>query len=302
MTRIGWIGLGHMGLPMCLRLISGGHTVSVFNRTAAKTVPAVDAGASIADTPAEVSAQSNIVFTMVADADALSDVLTGSDGILASLQPGHILVDMSTISAEQSASFNTLITAKGCRYLRAPVTGSTVFAASGKLGVLCSGDRSAYDEVLPLFELMSVKQYYLGSQEEARTMKLAMNMMVGMTAQMLAESLTFGSRAGLDWQQMLSVFSDSVIASPLVKYKAESLKARSFDAAFSVKLMEKDFNLALSAAQEKNIPLPMTALTKQLLTSARANGRGDQDFSVLVLVMEELAGILKDDNKWEKTS
>ncbi|MEW6425845.1 MAG: NAD(P)-dependent oxidoreductase [Bacillota bacterium] len=290
-ARIGWIGLGNMGQPMSKRLVEAGYPVTVYNRTREKAAEVVSAGAKMAESPAAVARASDFVFTMVADSAALEAVSLGPDGLVEGLNPGSVVIDMSTVSPESSLKVNAAVEGKGGKLLRAPVTGSTVLAKAGTLGILCSGDRAAYERTLEIFQVLGKNQFYLGAGEESRYMKLALNMMIGISMQMMAESLVFGKRAGLDWAQMIQVIAGSAVGSPLVQYKAKPVTERNFTPAFTVKLMEKDFDLALNIAKNMDVSLPVTALTRQFLASARSTGKGDLDFAALILVAEEMAGI-----------
>lgn len=290
-ARIGWIGLGNMGQPMSKRLVEAGYPVTVYNRTKEKAAEVVSAGAKLAESPAAVARASDFVFTMVADSAALEEVSLGPDGLVEGLNPGSVVIDMSTVSPESSLKVNAAVEGKGGKFLRAPVTGSTVLARAGTLGILCSGDRAAYERTLEIFQVLGKNQFYLGAGEESRYMKLALNMMIGTSMQMMAESLVFGKRAGLDWAQMIQVIAGSAVGSPLVQYKAKPVTERNFTPAFTVKLMEKDFDLALNIAKNMDVSLPVTALTRQFLASARSTGKGDLDFAALILVAEEMAGM-----------
>lgn len=291
MAKIGWIGLGNMGAPMSKNLMKAGFDVTVWNRTKAKAQPVLDEGASWANSPKEIAEKCDYVFTMVSDGQVLQAVNFGDNGIIAGLSSGKTVIDMSTVSPEESAKVNEAIEAKGCKFLRAPVTGSTVLAANASIGILASGDKASYDKVLSCFEAMGKNQFYLGTGEEARTMKLALNMMIGTSMQMLAETMVLAEKAGLDWKQTLEVIGGSAVASPLVGYKVGPVSKKDYTAAFSVKLMEKDFDLALATAKQFGASLPITAMTRQFLASADALGKGDKDFSVLVELAEELSGV-----------
>lgn len=288
---LGWVGLGNMGRPMSKRLLEAGYSLTVYNRTKEKTKEIAAMGAKVAETPAELARECDVVFTMIADSAALEEVTLSENGILSAAKPNSILIDMSTVSPEASAKVAKHAKGKKVRFLRAPVSGSTVMAAAGTLGIMVSGEQEAYEEVVPILKVLGQKIFYLGSGEEARYMKLALNIMVGTTCQMLAEALVFGEKAGLDITKMLEVMNNSAVASPLIGYKTKPLTERNFTPAFTVKLMEKDFDLALSIARDLQIPLPVTSLVRQLLASATATGKGDLDFSSLFLLAEEMAGV-----------
>jgi 3-hydroxyisobutyrate dehydrogenase-like beta-hydroxyacid dehydrogenase len=291
MTGIGWIGLGNMGVPMSKNLLKAGYDVVVYNRTKKKAGEVLALGAKWVDTPAEVAKQVSFIFTMIADDDALKAVYFGEEGILSKIEPGKIIIDMSTVSPEASFEVNKTIESNKCKFLRAPVTGGPLNATAGTLGIMCSGDKEAYKKVLDYFKAISKNQFYLGGGEEARYMKLIINMMLANTMQMMAESLVLGKKAGLDWVQMLEVISRSAVASPVVEYKAKAAMKRDFSVMLSTRLMAKDLDLALAIAKKLDVPIPITAMTRQFLASAHAIGMAEKDFSSLILVAEELSGI-----------
>lgn len=291
MAKVAWIGLGNMGVPMSTNLVAAGHEVSVWNRTASKCDPVVAEGAKKAATPAEAAKGAEFIFTMVADSAALTSVILGDDGVVSVLTGGQVVIDMSTVSIESSKECNDAIVSKGCEFLRAPVSGSTVLAKAGGLTVLCSGPKSAYDKTLPLFEKLSKTQFYLGDGDGARAMKLALNMMIATSLQMFSESIVLCEKAGIDWNAAMDVIAGSVLASPLIAYKIPPLRERKYDPAFSTKLMAKDLDLALSVGKQLGVCTPSTALTKQMLEANIAKGHGEKDFAMLVKLTEELSGL-----------
>lgn len=290
MAKIGWIGLGNMGAPMSTNLVKAGNEVIVWNRTKSKAQPVLDAGAAWADSPKEIGEKCDIVFTMVADGPTLLKVALGDDGALAGMSDGKILVDMSTVSAEESATVAEAAKAKGVELVRAPVTGSTALAANASLGILASGDKATYEKVLPYFEKMGKNQFYLGSGEQARIMKLCLNLMIATTMQMEAEAVVLAEKAGIETRQACDIIAGSAAGSPLTGYKAALIAGGEYAPAFSVKLMMKDLDLALAAGKQYGVPLPSTALTRQSLQSAAATGRAEKDFSVLTQCLEEQSG------------
>lgn len=287
MAKVGWIGLGNMGKPMSTNLLKAGYDVTVWNRTKAKAEDVLSEGAKWADTPKAVAESCDIIFTMVSDGPTLQMVTLDNNGVVAGLSAGKIVVDMSTVSPTESSKVNSAIEDKDCKFMRAPVTGSTVLAQNATLGILASGDKATYEKVLPLFEKMGKNQFYLGGGEEARTMKLSLNMMIGVSMQMMAEAVVLAEKAGLDVTQVCEVMAGSAVGSPLVGYKKVPISTGDYKAAFSVKLMMKDFDLAFDAAKQYGVSMPVTAITRQALQSADATGRGDKDFSVLTEILEE---------------
>jgi 3-hydroxyisobutyrate dehydrogenase-like beta-hydroxyacid dehydrogenase len=245
----------------------------------------------VAITPKELAQEIEIVFTMVADSIALETVTLPPNGLLAGAKPGSIIVDMSTISPDTSIQLAKAAEEKAVSLLRAPVSGSTTMAEAGTLGIMVSGSQDSYEKALPLLQVLGKKIFYLGLGEEARYMKLAVNMIIGATCQGMAEALVFGKRAGLAADKMLDVINNSAIASPFTNYKTKTLVTRDFTPAFTVKMMEKDMDLVLSEATQLHVPLPVTAYVRQMLTAAKATGKGNLDFCSLCLLAEELAGL-----------
>jgi 3-hydroxyisobutyrate dehydrogenase-like beta-hydroxyacid dehydrogenase len=289
--QIGWIGLGLMGNPMSRRLLGGGYKVCVFNRTKEKAKPVLDAGATFCDSIAKVGEQADMVFSMISDDGALRQVALDAGNVLSTMKKGSIFIDMSTVSPAISAEVDAACKAKGIGYLRAPVSGSTVLAEGGKLTVLASGPKDAYDKAEPLFNLLGATVFHVGEGDQARYLKLMLNMMVGISSAMVGEALVFGEAGGIKWQQMLDVIKASVVCSPLVGYKLAPLGARDFKPAFKADMMGKDFDLALDAAKSANIPMPLTKQVREFWTMMHDKGKGDLDFFAYVTLMEEIAKV-----------
>lgn len=290
---VGWIGLGKMGIPMAQNLVKSGQPLVVFNRTSDKAKPLADQGAKVASSMRNLAGQSAIIISMISDDAALESVATGPDGILHDAKRGSIFVDMSTVSPAASARVAAACAAKGVAYLRAPVSGSTVVAAAAGLTIFASGPKDAYDTCLDLFKAMGKACFHVGTGEEARYIKLSLNMMVGISAAMAGEALALSEGGGMDWEQTLDIISNSVVASPLIGYKVAMLKSRNFAPAFTASQMAKDFDLMLDAGRALNVPLPITSLVRQFLGAMKATGKGDKDFFAYVTLLEELAGFAK---------
>jgi 3-hydroxyisobutyrate dehydrogenase-like beta-hydroxyacid dehydrogenase len=288
---IGWIGMGKMGRPMSERLIHAGYAVTIYNKTREKVAELAARGVRVAETPEDLAHDASIIFTMVSDSAALEAVALPPHGFLAGAKPGSTLIDMSTVSPQTSIQLAKVAEEKGVGLLRAPVSGSTVMAAAGTLGIMVSGRRDAYERSLPILQVLGQKVFYLGSGEEARYMKLVLNMVMGVTCQAMAEALVFGNRSGLATDKMLEVMNNSVIASPFVGYKTKALINRDFTPAFTVKMMEKDFDIALAQAKEMRVSVPVTDLVRKMLAQATSTGKGDLDFCSLYLLAEESVDI-----------
>ena len=287
-SHIGWVGLGKMGDPMSRNLIKAGFPVTVWNRSPEKTKDLVKAGAQVADSILELSKKSDVVISMISDDPGLDSV---SAAIFEAAANGKIYIDMSTVSPIASSRVAQQANAKEVKYLRAPVSGSTVLAQAGNLTIIVSGPKDAYEQCLDAFDAMGQKAFHVGEGEEARYLKLVLNTMVGLTAAMVGEALTFGKKGGLDWEQMIEIVNNSVVASPLVSYKAQMLKDRNFTPAFTAAQMAKDFDITLDTAKNNNVAMPMTSLMRQFLGSMQAQDKGELDFFSYVTVLEALAGM-----------
>ena len=291
MGRVGFVGIGIMGSRMAARLLAAGHEVTVWNRTPEKAAKLVESGASLAATPALAAEGKDICFTNMADGAALKVVCLGHDGILKAAMLPALLVDMGTVGPAESAEIAAAAAAQGVGYLRSPVSGSTVLAEAGKLTILASGEQATYDAADPYLAELGEVRYYVGSGEAARFLKLVLNMMVSTQVQILAEGVVLGEKAGLDWDKMLEVISNSVVASPLVKYKAGPLAARNYNPAFLLGLMIKDLDLALATAAEVGVELPITKAVRQFYLQAAGAGLAEKDFSAVTLELEKMAGL-----------
>jgi 3-hydroxyisobutyrate dehydrogenase-like beta-hydroxyacid dehydrogenase len=293
MKNIGWIGLGKMGLPMATKLADKGHSLAVYNRTKSKAADLVAAGATAEDSVADVAKKSDIIFTMVSDDAALEAMVLVPDGVLENAKSGTTFIDMSTVSPGISVKVAEAAKIKGINYLRAPVNGTVMQAEAASLVILVSGPQTSFDAQNDLFEAMGGKIFYTGAEEQARYLKLCINMMVGVSAIMMAEALALGESGGLDWEQMIDVIKNSAVGSPVIQYKEQTLKNRDYTPAFSAKQMAKDFDLMLDAGRAGNVPLSVAAQTRQNWTAMIATGRGEQDFFGYVDLLEEMSGLKK---------
>ncbi|MBR3398100.1 MAG: NAD(P)-dependent oxidoreductase [Lachnospiraceae bacterium] len=290
MKKLGWIGCGKMGSPMALNIIKKGYEMIVYDTVEACTRPLAEAGAKLASSPREVAEKADCFFTMLPNGKILESVVTEENGILAGISPGKILVDMSTIAPGESSRICKMIEGAGAEFLRAPVTGSTVLAASASLGVFASGKKEVFDKVLPVFEAISNNQQYLGTSEQSRVLKLAINLMLAGQLQLLAEAMVMIDKAGLDRAQAMSIIRTSAVGSPVLGYKTDNVVNHDYTPAFSVAMMEKDLDLALDYGKQDHIALPMCAMTRQYLAAISGQGNGNLDFSYLVENWEKFHG------------
>ncbi|MFC1862851.1 NAD(P)-dependent oxidoreductase [Thermodesulfobacteriota bacterium] len=289
---IGWIGLGKMGTPMAKNIIKTGYPLTVYNRTRAKTGELSDLGARVADSPKDLAADVDVVVSMVFDDAALEAISFGSAGVFEGVKAGTIFIEMSTVSAVASARVAETAESKGIEYLRAPVTGGVTHAEEGSLGILASGPKEAYDRCRDIFKALGKKFFYLGPGEQGRIMKLVLNMQVGIISAMTAEALTYGEAGGIDWKQMIDIISDSIVATPMINFRTQSLKDRQFSPAFTAAQMAKDFDIILETGKAVNTPMPITSVVRGSLGIMKARGKGERDFWELLTLMEDLAGLM----------
>ena len=289
--KIGWIGLGNMGNPMCKNLVKAGYDVVVWNRTKEKAADVLSMGAEWANSPKEVAARADCIFTMVSNGAILQKIAFREDGICEGLSEEKIVIDMSTVAPVESEIVNVEIEKRHGRFLRCPVTGSVVPAAKGRPGLLISGDRDIFQKVEPILNLLGKNKYWLGEKEESRVMKIALNTIVGNTSQLLAEAVVLAEKAGIPIETCMEVIAGSAVGNLIVQSKVEPINKGNYEPAFSVKMMLKDFDLALETAKQYESSLPVTALIRQFYEESLACGRGEEDYAVLVKRMEENVGI-----------
>lgn len=281
---VGWIGAGKMGGPMVKNLLAKSVPVCVVDPDTAAVEDAVANGATVATDLNDMS-KMDIVFSTLPNDEALLAVVDGSasrKGLAGILAKGAMYVDMSTVSPDVSSRVSEMLVKAGILYVRAPLSGSTVMAENATLTILASGDEGAWQTILPYLRLISQRQFYLGSGDEARYMKLVINTLVGGTSALLGEALSLGKSGGLTRASMMEVIGESAVASPLLKYKSEAVVADDFSPAFTVLQMIKDFTLISNAARSNGVPLLTTGLILELYRAAANAGLKDADFFALV--------------------
>lgn len=285
--RIHLIGAGKMGLPMGRHLVAAGHAVSAEDLDATRLQAAVASGMKAVQGVAAM-AEAEVLLSSLPHDGALWQV---AGEVARHARPGTLYVDTSTVSPEMSARVAELLQGSRIVYLRGTVSGNNVMAEAANLTLLVSGPRDAYERLLPLFKLFGRSQYWLGEGEEARLMKLVVNLMIAQTSAMLAESLALGAKGGLRWEDMWEVLTHSAVASPIVKAKSAQLVLRDYTPTFTVSQMVKDVKLILAEAERLQVALPQTALTLQSLHAAAAHGDADADYAAIIRCAERAAGL-----------
>lgn len=288
---IGWAGTGRMGYAMAERLLKAGCRLSVYNRTRAKAEPLAELGATVVETPAMLS-DCDIIFTMLGGPDDFVAVATGEQGILS--VPGHapkVLVDCTTVSDQASATVRVAGEMVRMKMLAAPVSGNAKCVKAGKLTIVASGPRDAYDMVLPYLEALGHGASYVGEGELARIVKICHNVFLGVVTQSLAEIVVLAEKSGVPRHAFMDFINKSVMGSVFSQYKTPAIVNLDMHVTFTPALLRKDMDLGLAAGRALEVPMPVAAATRELVQAMIGNGYGDVDFSALLLQEAKAAGL-----------
>jgi len=287
--RIGWIGLGNMGLPMVRNLMRAGFEVTVYNRTAAKAAALRDEGAGLAVSAAAIWEVSDVVITMVSDDAALRQVHRGSgdgdgggDGLLAGARAGKIVIDMSTVSPATSRELAAQLAVKGAGYLDAPVAGSVKPAELGQLVIMAGGKKETYEAALPVFAKLGKAYFLMGEQGAGNVAKLAMNVLLAFNIQGLSEAVIFAREKGILPEAMLAVVGESAVANGVTKMKTANIVEDNWQAAFALKHLAKDLRLAFG----EGLHTPGGIALHDSFQQALAAGWGEKDMSAIFPFLE----------------
>jgi len=291
MERIGFIGLGIMGFPMASHLLKAGYLLTVYNRTIEKAKKLEEMGARIAHSPREVSEESDIVFAMVSNSEAIEEIVFGENGIIEGAREGLIFINCSTVSPKTNIELSKKLKEYGIEVLDAPVTGSGVQARAGKLTFMVGGKREIYERCLPLFLTMGKEAYHVGDIGAGSYTKLANNTMLAINMMSLAEGLILAAKAGIDPEIFLKIVCGGGAKSSIAEAKIPKIVSRDFTPDFKESLMLKDVGLALDQADEFNITLPILSLCREILKIADIEGYGDEDLCAMIKCYEEWARV-----------
>jgi 3-hydroxyisobutyrate dehydrogenase len=277
--RVGFAGIGRMGLPMARNVLDAGFPLTVFNRTPERCDPLVDAGATLASTPAELARASDVVITMVADGDAVRALLDGPDGLLAGAGPDLVLSEMSTIGPLVARELAARCAEHGVAMIDAPVSGSVAVASAGKLTILAGGEEAALERARPVLDAMSKAVLHLGPSGAGAAIKLSINLIIGATVQSVSEALVVAEASGIEREAAYDAIASSVVGSTFVDYKRDAwLDPDGTPTAFTLDLMLKDLGLALELGTATGVPLLATsaAVNGTTLAIGLEGGDGDQ--------------------------
>jgi len=291
LATLGFVGLGTMGGTVAKRLLDAGHTLHGWNRTREKAQWLVEQGMILADSPREVAEQSEVVFAMVTDTKALEAVTRGPGGIVAGLSPGKFFVDMTTGSPANSRALAADVDALGAKMLDAPISGAPTTVEQGKASIMVGGEPEAFEQVKPILEDVGPIVSRIGDNGQALLMKIAINL--GLFVQMTAysEGLLIAEKGGIEREVAVEAMLNSVIASPMIKYRGPFVLDQPDEAWFDCKMMQKDMLLALEAGREYGVSMPTTAASNELLSAARGLGIDHYDFAVVFDVLAAMAGV-----------
>ncbi len=290
-AKIGWIGLGKMGLPICERLAAHSFLVTALTRSDEGRERAARAGLRTASSIGGVVDGAAIVVSAISDDAALLDVVFQVGGLKETLNSSQTFVEISTVSPNASQRVAEAMAAIGVDYVRSPVSGSIVLAAQGNLTAVLSGPPKATERLAGFFQSFTRKTLVVGENEEARYLKLVLNTLVGGTSALLAEALAMGRKGGLDPAVMMDVIGHSAVASPLLQYKRDTVVNGTYAPAFTVQQIMKDFDLIAEVSRQDHCPMPLIAQIRQQYEGAFVNGYGDLDFFVLVREAARNAGL-----------
>ena len=291
MSAVGVVGLGDMGTGMAERLLAAGHEVYGWNRTRAKAERLAAKGLRVLDSPRAVARAGELVITMVTDNGALQAVCDGPDGILAGLGPGTIFAEMSTTAPALVRALAQRVAATGAALLDAPVSGSILTLREGKLLIMVGGDRAAFERAEPILLAIGPKVRHVGEVGQAKALKIGVNLSLAVQMLAFSEGVLLAERTGVDRRVAFDTFLHSVIASPMLQYRAPFALDPPDYAWFDCGMMQKDLDLALELGREMSVPLPTTAATREVLTATRALGYGKEDFAALFHGLARMSGI-----------
>jgi 3-hydroxyisobutyrate dehydrogenase len=288
-TRVGFIGLGIMGAPMAENLIKSGFQVTAFNRTPDKTQRLQEKGATIVDCPASVAEKCKVIITIVSDTPDVEEVIVGTKGIIEKIQPGSIVIDMSTASPQMEKAICKQLEQKGATLIDAPVSGGDVGAQNATLAIMAGGKREAFDHVMPVFQAMGKSITYCGDSGSGQLTKLCNQILVSLNLLAVSEAVSFARKNGLDPNIMIDAVKGGAAGSWQLTNLGPKIASEDFAPGFMIDLMQKDLRLVLEAGNSAHLVLFGTSLVQQLFNSAQAVGLGRKGTQALAKVVFELS-------------
>src|SRR6266496_3048704 len=292
---IGFIGMGHMGSHMAHRLLDAGYPLTVYDRTKEKAQEVGQRGAQVAQTPKDLAANCQVVMACVTDDEAQQDVMFGPDGALAGVHGGSMIIDLSTVSPDASRRLFQAAKEQDVPMIDAAVSGSVPQVEQGSLVIFVGGEHETYQQCKPILDILGQSSFYMGPSGMGTTMKLVVNTLLGLGMQALAEAITLGEKAGLEKGLLLDVLGQTTVLTAGQKSKLANVKHEQYPTQFALSLQHKDLGLILSEADEVSVSMPATAAAQQMYNAALAKGM-DEDFSIMIKFMEQLAGVSEEEH------
>ena len=289
MTKIGIVGTGMLGEAVGLHLLDVGYEVTIFNRTKEKMKNLKEKGASIAESPMQVAKDSDLVITIVKDADAVNEVIFGNSGIIFGKHDGICIADMSTVNPNSTREISKQVIEDGIDYLEIPVMGGPNVAIDGKLVMMASGKKEVFEKFKTVFDSIAEQSFYLGGTGTAHSIKLAMNLQIAMLALSLSEGITLTKKAGFDPEIFLKILNSTYFKTGMSEGKAHQMISESIEPTFTLANLKKDLDTINDAADSFNAELPMAKIARKIYTDATEAGFGDIDYTGIISYIKELS-------------
>jgi 3-hydroxyisobutyrate dehydrogenase-like beta-hydroxyacid dehydrogenase len=291
MKRIGIIGVGLLGSAVASRLLKGGFEVAAYDTRAEQVKALAPRGLRIARTIAEAAADADAVFTILPSLEAVETTIVGVGGLIETAPRDCTLIQMSTISPELTRRLAAAALADGLGFLDTPMSGTSVMVERGDCVIFVAGDRARAEACQPIFDAIAKKTHYVGDAGMASLAKLATNLLVGINTAALAEALVLGAKGGLAPGVLVEILKESAGSSKMLDVRGPLMVGRRFDAQMKIDLFLKDFKLMLEEGIRLGVPLPLTSVAHQLITTTATAGRGEEDLAAIVTTLELLAGL-----------
>ena len=289
MTKIGMIGTGMLGEAVGLHLLKSGYALSVFNRTKSKTENLVKNGAIVVNSPMDIAKNSDLVITVVKDAASVKQVSFENDGILDGNNDGLVVADMSTVNPSSAKEISKKFQENGIDFVEIPVMGGPNVAIDGKLVLMASGNKDAYERHKKIFETIAHKNFFLGDSGAAHSIKLAMNLQISMLALALSEGITLTRKAGFEPEKFLEILNSTYFKTGMSENKAHNMIKDSFEPTFMLKNMTKDLGIINEAAKSFNADLPMAKLASKVYQDAVEAGFGEIDYTGILAYLKKIS-------------
>jgi 2-hydroxy-3-oxopropionate reductase len=289
--RVGFIGLGIMGRPMAKNVLAKGFALAVYNRSSAAVEELAKLGADACRSAREVAERSDVILTCLPDSPDVEQVILGPNGVLEGARPGSIIADMSTIAPRVSIRIAAEAAKRDVPVLDAPVSGGDKGAIAGTLSIMVGGDKQAFDQCLEIFQAMGSKIVHVGAIGAGGYTKLANQIMVALQLEAMAEGLVLGAKAGVDPALMVEAIGAGLARCGVLEVRAPTVLEGNFEPGFMIRLHLKDLRLALEAGHTLGVPLPVTAVVREMYNALQVAGKGDRDHSAIILLLEDLAKV-----------